>query len=162
VYQFIVRHKDFIGAVGGVFSSLGVVIALSFSIYSLTPKAKEPVIDLTVTKLREGEQRLVIYNGGNGPCVELKVSYKANQFDVVKHILNYKTSSVVDAKHDSKTGRISYPAQVLYPLGVCKGNECTIKAGFLAPGNVFPLSFFGKGSSKVSVQCSSIEESIEI
>jgi len=162
VYQFVVRHKDFIGAVGSVFSSLGVVMALCFSIYSLIPKPKEPVIDLAVTRITKDEQRLVIYNGGNGPCVELKVSYEANQFIEVRHILNYKASSVVDAKHDPKTGNISYPAQVLYPLGICNDNTCTIKAGFLAPGDVFPLSFFGSGTSEVSVQCSSIEESIEI
>ena len=162
MYKFTIKHKDFIGAVGGVFSSIGVLVALVFSIYSLVPKAKEPVIELVSTQLNETEKRLVIYNGGTGPCVELKVFYKNNQFSEVKHILNYKTSSVVDAKYDPKTKRISYPAQILYPLGVCKGEQCSISAGFLAPGNVFPLSFFGQGASDVKVQCSTIEESTRI
>lgn len=162
MYKWAVKHKEFIGAIGGVFSSIGIVAALGFSIYSLYPKPQSAVIDLFATQLTPNEKRLVIYNGGTGPCVELKVEYKKDKFQEVRHILNYQVSSVVDAKYDEKTDTISYPAQITYPLGVCSEKTCIINAGFFSPGNIFPLSFFGGEDSLVHIQCSGIRRNIRI
>jgi hypothetical protein len=40
MYKYIVKHKEFIGALGAVFGSLGVIIAIIFSTISLMPKPK--------------------------------------------------------------------------------------------------------------------------
>lgn len=80
----------------------------------------------------------------------------------MQHILNYERSTLVDAKYDNQKQSISFPAQYLYNIGKCEENTCIIDAGYLAPGKMFPLKFFGKDKSSIEVVCSGLEEKIEL
>jgi hypothetical protein len=89
--RWLQTYKDHIASIGAIATALGVIAALFFSINSLILKPQKPKIDLLKAKISEQEERLVIYNGGTGPCVELSIEFPDKFIDVAQ-IVNYEIS----------------------------------------------------------------------
>ena len=77
--SFFVKYKDHI-------SSIGVIVAIFFSSLALLSNPKEPDLVVSSEKI-QNKTRVVIYNGGDGPCAGFKIKYP-NHFDSVEVIFD--------------------------------------------------------------------------
>lgn len=162
--NFLTNYKEEIVAIGYVFTSLGVLMALGFSVYSLVPKPKKPVIDILATRIDNNRERLVIYNGGDGPCVEMHIRYK-DRFSDVRQIVNYDISWHVNAKPTEDGKKLFFPSRIFSQIGTCDNNNCHIDAGVLKPNMIFAMEFtknMNSESENILVTCINIEKKIQI
>lgn len=107
---------------------------------------------------------LFIYNGGDGPCVDVTLTYPREKFNWVYFVVNYKISNLLNAefKNDSTT----YPARsFVYLSEDCEEEICQHELGYLAPGEIFPLHYsllVRNGQSEVVVSCSDQKKSVSV
>jgi hypothetical protein len=146
------KYKDEIGSLGSIFSTIGVLAALGFSIYALYPKPKEPALDLLVKRIDSESERLVIYNGGDGVCAELNVTYPETETKAFI-LFNYEASSLMNAEYDIKSKTAKYPAKFPFYWDECENGQCVIEAGILLPQRLISIQFTGLDTFPVRVEC---------
>lgn len=128
------------------------------AINALEPKPKRPNLVLQKEKIQDNISRIIIYNGGDGPCAEFKISYQ-NDFDYVEQIVQYQESVITNAKIVGD--KIVLPPSAHTPVGICENNNCKIHGGFLAPNQVFALSIKHKNTN-TEITASCIDEKVSI
>jgi hypothetical protein len=157
------KYKDAIASIGSIATAIGVIGALYFSIQNTIIQPRKPALDMLTTKTTENTERLIIYNGGTGPCVELFIHYP-DEFDKVTQIVNYETSW--HTNKEFKNDKLQFNPRIYDEFKTyyhCEKGNCIIDAGFLAPNKVFPLEFTSKKRNiNVNVTCIDIEENIII
>ncbi len=158
--SFFVKYKDHI-------SSIGVIVAIFFSSLALLSNPKEPDLVVSSEKI-QNKTRVVIYNGGDGPCAGFKIKYP-NHFDSVEQIVQYQESALPNKKlstNDKGETVIVYPAKVPDTLEKCKSESCIINGEFLKPNQAIALDFYKKkahkSKSKIAFVCYEDSEKIRI
>ena len=86
-----------ISSVGIIISTVSAIIVMIISINALESKPKRPNLVLLKEKIQNTKSRIIVYNGGDGPCAEFKITYK-NEFESVKQIVQYQESVITNAK----------------------------------------------------------------
>lgn len=134
--SFLVKFKDHI-------SSVGVIVAIVFSSLALLSNPKTPDLVVSSEVIDNLTTRVVVYNGGDGPCAGFKISY-SNVYSFVEQIVQYQESALPNKKLDvNKQGEtvIAFPARAPDKVGRCEQEKCKINGEFLAPNQAFALDF---------------------
>ncbi|WP_133541017.1 hypothetical protein [Idiomarina aquatica] len=158
--SFFVKYKDHI-------SSIGVIFAIVFSLLALLSNPKEPDLVVSSEKIKN-KTRVVIYNGGDGPCAGFKIKYP-NHFNSVEQIVQYQESALPNKKlstNDKDELVIVYPARAPDTLEKCKIESCIINGEFLKPNQAIAFDFYKKKDhkykSKIAFVCYGDSEIIGI
>lgn len=162
--SYLTKHKDAITSIGAIFTALGVITALGFSAYNIVAKPKKAILDIMTTKMDQNRERVIIYNGGDGPCVEMFIKYQNKFF--VQQIVNYDTSWPTNSMLDEKGQLVSTP-RVFTKTGVCHNQNCFIDAGVLKPNSIYALEFSRNqntqtSNEQITITCINTEKKIQI
>lgn len=161
--SYLTKHKDAITSIGAIFTALGVITALGFSVYNIMDKPKKAILDIMTMKMDNNRERVIIYNGGDGLCVAMFIKYK-NKFRV-QQIVNYDTSWPVNTKLEN--GTLSSLPRAFPDIGECHDQDCFIDAGVLKPNSIFTLDFSKNtnaqtSSEQITITCINTEKKIQI
>ncbi|MFS1525478.1 hypothetical protein ACL7TT_15420 [Microbulbifer sp. 2304DJ12-6] len=162
----LVKYKDQISSIGAIATSLGVIMALTVAVVDLT-KTKRPDLQLSYSETVGNSKTFFVYNAGDAPCVDFHISYE-DRFIGVRHIVNYETANIVNAKVSFDT--VSMPAKASYSIGNCSESSCEIQIGYLPIEKLFALelkipvdSAISAGqTSNFTASCTVHSESIEV
>ncbi|ARD45127.1 hypothetical protein [Colwellia sp. PAMC 21821] len=139
-------------SLGAIFSTIGVLAALAFSVYALYSTPKEAALDLLVKEIETETSRLVIYNGGDGVCAELNISFPENKTKGFL-LFNYEASSLMNAEYDIKSRTAKHPAKYPFYWDDCDNGLCIVEGGTLSSQRIVAMQFVGNESLPVTDSC---------
>ena len=161
------KYKDVVGLFTSIFTAFGVISVLIFSMYTVYLAPILPLLDIQVShrNIDKGVERVVIYNGGNGPCNEMYVSYK-DVFQQVLQVHNYDDSWLTNTEY--RNGILfSKPRVTSVISSSCKGQDCEIDAGVLKQGRTLTVEFVKNpminiSNKQIEVSCINTSKSVTI
>ena len=156
-FVWLDNNKDRIVSISSILSSLGVIVTMYVAVDALVISPNKPALDILSTPVNEHYERIVIYNGGKGACVELKVTLSdEDHIGTIAQIINYEESWNT-GKHSKGSTIVTKARYFDYfnKSSICREGVCTVDAGYLGVGKVFPIQI-SKANNPVKVQASCI------
>lgn len=134
--SFLTDKKDQIASFAALAGTTLSLVALAITAYTLRNTPKSPNLVLQISKSDRFGNVAVIYNGGEAPCAEFKVTYPESVGEV-EQIIQYQESVITNARLEG--GEPVLPPYGLSKVGMCENDICTINGTFLSPNQVFAL-----------------------